>query len=115
MRKDYTHITLILDRSGSMAEIQSDVVGGINSFLDGQRAVPGKCTLTLVQFDTQNPYEVLHDFRILGDVPPMKKEDFTPRGCTPLYDALGRGIVDLGERLSKISEVDRPEKVVFLD
>ena len=41
MRADYSHITLILDRSGSMATIRSDVLGGVNTFLKEQQALPG--------------------------------------------------------------------------
>ena len=38
---DYTHITVILDRSGSMESIRDDTVGGFNTFLQQQKAEPG--------------------------------------------------------------------------
>lgn len=33
MKQDYTHISVILDRSGSMEAIRDDMVGGFNAFL----------------------------------------------------------------------------------
>ncbi len=62
MHDSYTHITVILDRTGSMQSIRDDVIGGFNAFLQEQQALPGKATLTLVQFDSQDPYEVLCRF-----------------------------------------------------
>ena len=42
MRKDYTHITVILDRSGSMESIKDDTIGGFNSYLAASRPNPGR-------------------------------------------------------------------------
>lgn len=108
-----THISVILDRSGSMADIRSDVIGGFNEFLKTQQEAPGECTLSLVQFDTQDPYEVVRDMIPVKDVKPLG-EEYKPRAGTPLYDAVGRGIVDTGEKLEKIAEGDRPGKVIFV-
>jgi hypothetical protein len=58
MRQDYTHITVILDRTGSMESIRDDTIGGFNTFLKKQKTEPGTATLTLVQFDSQDPYEI---------------------------------------------------------
>jgi hypothetical protein len=55
----YTHIAVILDRTGSMESIRDDTIGGFNAFLNEQKQQPGKASLTLVQFDDQDPYEVL--------------------------------------------------------
>ena len=113
MKSDYSHITMILDRSGSMGARRSDVVGGVNQFFKDQRTVPGECTVTVVQFDDQGPYDVLRDFARLADVADIGDE-YKPRGWTPLYDAVGRGIVNVGDHLSKMPEQDRPGKVIFV-
>lgn len=112
MKANYSHITFILDRSGSMSSIRNDVIGGFNRFLAEQQAVPGECTLTLVQFDTQDQYEILRDFEPIANVKPLGS-DYQPRAGTPLYDALGRGIVNTGIKLSSLTEDQRPEKVIF--
>ena len=100
MRSDYTHITVILDRSGSMEAIRNDTIGGFNSFLAAQKAETGFATLTLVQFDTQNAYEVIQDFRNIKEVPELTRTTFVPRAGTPLYDAMGKGINDLEHKLA---------------
>ena len=54
MKDDYTHISVILDRTGSIESIRDDTIGGFNAFLDEQKKQPGTATLTLVQFDSQD-------------------------------------------------------------
>jgi uncharacterized protein YegL len=83
------HIHLLLDRSGSMASIADDVVGGYNAFLAEHRAAPGACRLTLAQFDSQDPSEVLLRGVDIAAAPDLTPERFQPRGSTPLYDAIG--------------------------
>jgi len=114
MKENYTHITVILDRSGSMESIRDDVIGGFNSFLAEQQTAPGTATMTLVQFDTQNPYEVLASFQLIGTIAPLTRDLYVPRASTPLLDAIGRGINDLEATLHKMKEEERPEKVIFL-
>ncbi|MCX8106712.1 MAG: VWA domain-containing protein [Ignavibacterium album] len=109
-----THITVILDRSGSMQSIKSDIIGGFNTFLKQQKEVPGKATLTLVQFDTGNPYEVIHNYRPLQEIPELNDRTFVPRGGTPLLDCLGRGINDLSEHINKLTNDQKPDKVFFI-
>ena len=46
MKAGYTHITIILDRTGSMASIRDDTIGGFNTFLREQMAGPGEAALT---------------------------------------------------------------------
>lgn len=92
------HITFVLDRSGSMQSIRQDVIGGFNSFLAEQKAQPGDCKLTMIQFDSQG-YDYLCVAEDLTNVKEMKDSDFVPRGGTPLYDAIGRAIGDADSRL----------------
>jgi len=114
MKTGYTHITIILDRTGSMQQIRDDTIGGFNTFLREQKEQPGEATLTLVQFDSQDPYEVLQDFRPIADVPELTSATYVPRASTPLLDALGRGINDLGGKISNLAEEKRPENTVFV-
>lgn len=112
MKKGYTHISLVLDRSGSMDQIKKDTIGGFNSFLKSQKECPGEATFSMVQFDTE--YEVIHDFKNIRDIPDLTEETFSPRGMTALYDAIGRCVKVTGEKLSAMKEEDRPEKVLVV-
>ena len=87
------HIAVVLDRSGSMASITSDIVGGFNQYLREQQKREGPARMTLVQFDGPDPFEVLIDGRDLQDVAELTAEAYQPRGNTPLLDAVGRMIV----------------------
>ncbi|SVD27610.1 uncharacterized protein METZ01_LOCUS380464, partial [marine metagenome] len=94
-KEDLTHIAIILDRTGSMEEIREDTIGGFNAFLKEQQALPDEATLSLIQFDSQDPYEVIHHFEKIKDIPKLSPETYVPRASTPLLDAIGRGINDL--------------------
>jgi hypothetical protein len=109
MRSDLTDITLVVDRSGSMAQVREDAEGGVNSFIEQQAKEPGEALLTLVQFDTE--YEFLHKGVPISQVP---KYELVPRGMTALLDAVGRAINETGERLAKMNEQDRPGLVIFV-
>jgi hypothetical protein len=113
MKPDYTHITVILDRTGSMESIRDDTIGGFNTFLQAQQAETGEATLTLVQFDSQDPYEVLQHFKPVAELPELTRETYVPRASTPLLDAFGRGINDLEASLGKLPEEAQPARVVF--
>jgi len=114
MKKDYTHITFILDRTGSMDSIKDDTIGGFNTFIDEQKKVKGECTITLAQFDSEDPYEILNDMTALDQVKKLSCDNFVPRGMTPLFDAIGRGINETGAKLAAMDEKDRPEKCIFV-
>lgn len=111
---DQSHITVILDRTGSMDSIRADVIGGFNAFLTEQQSASAATTFTLVQFDSQDPYEVLHAAKPIGDVTPLTREQYVPRASTPLYDAMGRGILDLESQIATRPESERPSKIIFV-
>ena len=109
MDDNYTDITVILDRSGSMSTIKTDMEGGLNSFFAKQRELDGLCKVSLHQFDDK--YETVFENKDIADVPEVKLE---PRGMTALLDAIGKTVNSLGLRLSELNESDRPGKVVVL-
>ena len=92
------HIHFLLDRSGSMASMAPDVVGGFNAFLANQQAQPGKGRMTLVQFDSGDPFEVLTEGLRLARVRGLSERTFRPRGGTPLWDAVGELITRASAR-----------------
>jgi hypothetical protein len=111
MKPGYTHIAVVLDRSGSMQDVKTDTIGGFNSFLEDQKNLPGDATLTLIGFDDH--YETWRDFVALKDVQALDDATFVPRGMTALLDAIGRTITETGAHLEQLPENDRPEKVVM--
>lgn len=112
MKTGSTDITFVLDRSGSMKEVRSDTIGGFNAFIQAQRALPGDCVASLVQFD--DVYEPLYTAKPIQEAPLLTTETFVPRGFTALFDAIARTIIETGKRLAAMSEGQRPEKVIFV-
>jgi hypothetical protein len=112
---NYTDITAIIDRSGSMAGLRAETIGGFNSFLERQQEATknthSKVVLQIVQFDDQYepgiPYEV-------SKHPKLDTNTYQPRGMTALLDAIGKTINAVGARFVGMPEHDRPEKVLFL-
>ena len=51
--KDYTHICIVLDASGSMSSIEDDTKGSFNSFIKAQREAGGKTVFDLYQFSDE--------------------------------------------------------------
>jgi hypothetical protein len=106
-RSDLTHLYFLLDRSGSMQSIKSDIEGGFQAFVEEQRAATGECRATLAQFD--DVYEVVYADRPIADVPPL---DLQPRNMTALHDAMGRLITEAGQQLAALKEGERPGTVI---
>jgi hypothetical protein len=104
-------IIVILDRSGSMASIANDAIGGFNTFLKAQQDDPAPSTITLVLFDDQ--YEVVHSRLPAAAVPALTAKTFVPRGGTALLDAIGRSISDLEKRLLNLPKAEQPDKVII--
>ncbi|HEX5086795.1 MAG TPA: VWA domain-containing protein [Nocardioides sp.] len=106
-RSDLTHLYFLLDRSGSMQSIKSDIEGGFAAFVEEQQRGVGECRATLAQFD--DVYEVVYADRPIADVPSL---DLQPRNMTALHDAMGRLITDAGQRLAAMKEDERPGTVI---
>lgn len=111
MNKDLTEIIFLIDRSGSMAGLEQDTIGGFNSFLKRQSSLEGETVVTAVLFDDK--YEVLWN-EVNAENAELTEQEYFVRGSTALLDAVGRTIVDVGCRLSKTEEERRPGKVIFV-
>jgi len=112
MKKNLTEIVFILDRSGSMAGLEADTIGGFNAMIEKHKTVPGQAYISTVLFDTQ--MDVIHDRIEVQEVLPMTREDYWVRGCTALLDAVGKAIHHIGNVHKYAREEDRPEKTIFV-
>ena len=114
MKSQFTKITILLDRSGSMADIIAETLNGLNVFLEDQKKLVGAGTaeISLYSFDTV--LETVFEHVPVEKVSPVAIQQVKPRGSTSLNDSLATVIDNLGEHLSKLNENDRPEKVLFV-
>lgn len=108
-----THIVALVDRTGSMQSIKRDMEGAFDAFINAQRAanLRDEVTVSLYQFDGQDPREVVYEDQPIAQVEPLH---IFPRGNTPLHDAFGSTIARVGERLAALDEDQRPSRVYFV-
>ncbi len=105
-----TYVSLLLDRSGSMASCRDAILGSVNTYIDetkGSLASTG-VQFALTIFDSDS-IDVIRS-GALADVRPIEKHEFVPRGLTPLHDAIGLAISRLDEALAAEPEA----KAVFV-
>lgn len=113
MKEGYTHISLVLDKSGSMRTILGDTIGGFNTFLVGQKETAKEGdTFSLLQFSTTQEYT--YKLAHIQDVQELNDKNFKPSGGTALLDAVADAIRDLGKHFASIEENQRPSKVIFV-
>ena len=112
MNRELTDIVVVLDRSGSMASVLDDTIGGFNTFLEEQKGAQGRARLTLTQFD--NEYDIVHERRDVREVEPLTRATYIPRGTTALLDAVGRTVTSVRARIALDDASEQPWKVVFV-
>lgn len=94
-----------------MGHLTGDTIGAYNAYLTEQKSYDGTTKITTVLFDDK--YEMLFNGANIDDAF-LDHEKYYVRGMTALYDAVGKTILDVGYRLSKTPESERPEKVIFI-
>ena len=112
MKNNITELVFILDRSGSMAGMEADTIGGFNAMLDKQRKLDGRAYVSTVIFD--NEATVLHDRVSIDRVAPLTERDYSVRGCTALLDAVGGAIHHIANVHKYARAEDVPEHTVFV-
>ena len=109
-----TEIVFILDRSGSMAGLESDTIGGFNAMIEKQRAETEGDTALVSTVLFNHESDVLHDRVPLADVKPLTRDDYQVGGTTALLDATGDAIKHIRNVHKYAREEDRPEKTLFV-
>lgn len=101
MTIEQTHIAMVLDRSGSMDSCRSATISAVNKYLHEARgdANMKEADFSLLIFDTQSIDEIRSGAPV--SIKDVTADDYEPRGGTPLYDAIGRGIDGLDGKLAK--------------
>ena len=112
MKKNLTELVFILDRSGSMAGLEGDTIGGFNAMNEKQKRAEGEALVSTVLFD--NASVVIHDRVDVQKVAPMTDAQYAVRGCTALLDAVGGAIHHIGNVHKYAREEDRPEHTLFV-
>lgn len=107
-----TELVFILDKSGSMAGMEQDVIGGFNSMIEKQKSIGGTAYVSTILFS--NFSEVLHDRKRLEEIQPLTDKDYEVGGCTALLDAIGGAVKHIGNIHKYARKEDVPTKTVFI-
>ncbi len=111
-RNNLTELVFILDRSGSMAGLEEDTIGGFNSMIAKQKDEEGECYVTTVLFDHE--IDTLHDRKKLSEIAPLTDKDYTVRGCTALIDAIGITVNKIANIHKYARKEDVPATTMFV-
>ena len=112
MNNNLTELVFILDRSGSMAGLEDDTVGGFNAMVEKQKREQGEAILSAVLFS--NDSEVVYDRTDIRKVEPMTDRQYRVGGCTALLDAIGGAVHHIANVHKYAREEDRPGKTIFV-
>jgi len=107
-----THITFVLDSSGSMDAIADDTRGGFNTFLRDQREEEGTATVTLYEFNTI--VEQVYEMYPIADAPELDNENYKPRGRTALHDAISRAVDETAADIATVEPSEQPDNVIIV-
>lgn len=112
MKKNLTELVFILDRSGSMAGLESDTIGGFNAMIEKQKKAEGEALVSTVLFSNEST--VIHDRVDVKRIEPMTERTYTVGGCTALIDAIGGAIHHIGNVHKCIRREDVPEHTMYV-
>ncbi|MBR2759861.1 MAG: VWA domain-containing protein [Solobacterium sp.] len=112
MKKGLTELVFLLDRSGSMAGLEKDTIGGYNAMIQEQREQEGEVLVSTVLFDHETT--VITDRMPMDRVKLLDEKTYRVRGSTALLDAIGGSITHIGNVHKYARTEDVPEKTLFM-
>ena len=112
MKKNLTEMVFILDKSGSMAGLEEDTIGGFNSMIERQKKEAGEAIVSTVLFSNEST--VIHDRVDIRKVEPLNNRQYYVGGSTALIDAIGCAIHHIGNVHKYARDEDRPEHTIFV-
>ena len=112
MKKDFTELVFILDKSGSMSGLEKDTIGGFNSMINKQRKEEGEAVVTTVLFNDKR--SIIHERVDIKEVSLLTEKEYFTCGCTALLDAVGSTINKIRNIHKIMNEEDLPEKTLVI-
>ncbi len=111
-KNNIAEMVFILDRSGSMAGMEQDTIGGFNSMIKKQQNLDGTVYVSTVLFS--NSSTVLHDRVNIAKIEPLNENQYVVGGGTALLDAIGGAIHHIGNVHKYARPEDVPEHTIFI-
>lgn len=101
--KHQVHNLIILDESGSMSAIKSIIINGFNELVQSVKGIEEQFPdqehlISMVSFNSLNN-KLLHFIDPVNKLDSINDITYNPASMTPLYDAMGYGILKLKKYL----------------
>ena len=112
MKNGLTEIVFILDKSGSMAALETDTIGGFNAMLEKQKKEEGEANITTVLFN--HDVKFLHERIPINDVAPLTENEYRVGGMTALLDAIGISLQKMSNFQKNAGEEEKADRVLFV-
>lgn len=112
MKKNTTEIVFILDKSGSMAGMEKDTIGGFNAMIEKQKKEEGNALISTILFNGSST--VIHDREDVNRIRPLSEKEYRVGGCTALLDAIGGAIHHMNTVYRYARREDIPEHTIFV-
>lgn len=112
MNNNYAHVTVVLDKSGSMSDRTAETISSYNKLVSDQRTANKRITFSLFLFNHE--IDVVYSFIDIDKVKELTANEYVADGYTALNDAVGRAIDETGKHLVSMSENERPSKVLLV-
>lgn len=112
MNAELTELVFVLDRSGSMGDLERDTIGGFNGMIAKQKKQESKVNVTTILFDDE--VDIIHDRFPVEIIEPLTEKEYFVRGCTALLDAVGTAIEKMENVQKHLPEDHRAGKVIFV-
>lgn len=109
MNNNLHELAFILDQSSSIKDMLDSAEKSFKNLLKKQGKFPGKTNITTSVFGSR--YELLFDNLPVSKTD-FSKKLFSPSGVCPLIDSAVKTIDDMGVRLAKTNEDDRPSQII---
>lgn len=111
--KSWVHMGLLIDRSGSMQEMDTrELANSATQTIKEQAGSPGIETVTATIANFDDNFEIISRNEDASNLE-ITSKDIQPRGLTALYPSIGRIITMIGNDLNDMTE-KRPGTVVII-
>lgn len=104
-----THVTFVIDRSGSMGSIANEMSAGFNMLIEEQKKNPDTCSVSLFEFNSTVTRRMF-----FAPLSAVESYQIRPGGNTAMCDAICIAIDDTGQHLAMLPESERPSKVLVV-
>jgi len=112
MNENLSELVFILDRSGSMAGLEDDVTGSVNTLLEKYRQHSPEVRVTTVLASTRCVF--LHKQIPITAVSPLTSEQYPIGGFSAILDAIGMAACHIQADCTAATALSSPKKVLFV-